>query len=107
MCYNTRVDKNNANFAQKRRMIEMGPLYIILTVILSLACICMIVAILMQKKRDAGFSGSVAGQGSGSSEDKSHFEKTKARTFEGKLERYTKALAVVFIVLALVISFMA
>ena len=84
----------------------MGPLYITLVVILGLVCAGICIIILMQKKRDAGFSGAQAGMGANSPE-KSHFDKAKKRTLEGKLERYTKLLAVVFMVLALVISLMA
>lgn len=83
----------------------MDTLYIILTAVLIAACLPMIATILMQKKRDAGFSGSsMAGQ---SSEEKTHFDKTKHRTREGKLERLTKVLATLFMVLAFVISIMA
>ncbi|MDR2167702.1 MAG: preprotein translocase subunit SecG [Clostridiales bacterium] len=86
----------------------MDTLYIILTVVLTLACLTMIVAILMQKKRDAGFSGSVGGVGATSvTAEKSHFDKARKRTLEGRLERYTKILAAVFMALALVISLMA
>ena len=81
----------------------MGPLYIALSVVLALACLCMIVAILMQKKRQAGFSGNVSGM----SGDKTYFDKNKGRTLEGKLEKYTKILAGIFIILSLVIGFIA
>jgi len=65
----------------------------------------MITAILLQKKRDGGFSASaMTGQ---SNEEKSHFDKTKSRTFEGKLERWTKILATVFMLLSLAISLVA
>ena len=84
----------------------MNPLYIALTVVLALACLCMITAILLQKKRDAGFSGEIAGQGAGGA-DKTHFDRNKKRTREGQLERATKILATVFMVLSLVISLMA
>ena len=79
----------------------MSPLYIVLSVTLALACLCIIVAILMQKKRQAGFSGNVGGM----SGDKTYFDQNKKRTFEGKLERYTKILAAFFILLSLVIGF--
>ena len=82
----------------------MDTLYIVLTVVLALACIFMIGAILMQKKRDAGFSGQATGAAGGA--DKTFYDKNKGRTLEGRLERYTKVLAVVFMVLSLVISFL-
>ena len=83
----------------------MGTLYVVLTVVLALACLCMITAILLQKKRDAGFSGQATGAASGG--EKTFYDKNKSRTFEGKLERGTKVLAVIFMVLSLVISFLA
>jgi len=87
----------------------MSGLYIALTAMLGLACMCIIVAVLMQKKRDAGFSGAAAGMGAtgGTSPERSHFDKAKRRTLEGKLERWTKILAVVFMGLSLIISLMA
>ena len=81
----------------------MSPLYTILSVVLGLACLCMITAILMQKKRQAGFSGNM----SGTSGDKTYFDKNKSRTFEGKLEKWTKMLGAFFMILSLVIGFIA
>jgi len=63
----------------------------------------MITAILLQKKRQAGFSGNVGGM----SGDKTYFDKNKARTMEGKLERWTKILGAFFMVLSLVLGFIA
>jgi len=83
----------------------MDALYIILTAILGLACVIMIYLILKQKKREGGFSGAMTGQDSGGSE-KTHFDKSKRRTNEGRWERWTKILATVFMVLALFISLM-
>ena len=83
--------------------MEMSPLYITLSVVLALACLCMVVAILMQKKRQAGFSGNVTGM----SQDKTYFDKNKKRTLEGRLEKYTKILAAVFMIISLVIGFIA
>ncbi|MDR2183561.1 MAG: preprotein translocase subunit SecG [Clostridiales bacterium] len=81
----------------------MNTLYIILSVILALACLCMITAILLQKKRQAGFSGNVGGM----SGDKTYFDKNKARTVEGRLEKWTKILGGFFMILSLVIGFIA
>ena len=81
----------------------MNTLYIALSVVLALACLCMITAILLQKKRQAGFSGNVGGM----SGDKTYFDKNKARTMEGKLERWTKILGAFFMVLSLVLGFIA
>lgn len=86
----------------------MSGLYITLTIIVVVACLAIIPAILLQTKRDAGFSGAAGGgAGQGSSPEQTQFDKSKKRTTEGKLERLTKLLAVVFMVLTLVISLMA
>jgi len=63
----------------------------------------MITAILLQKKRQAGFSGNVGGM----SGDKTYFDKNKARTMEGRLEKWTKILGAFFMILSLVIGFIA
>jgi len=81
----------------------MSTLYIILSVVLALACLCMITAILLQKKRQAGFSGNVGGM----SGDKTYFDKNKARTMEGRLEKWTKILGAFFMILSLVLGFIA
>jgi len=79
----------------------MSPLYIALSVVLAIACLLTVVAILLQKKREAGFSASAGGMGG----DKTYFDKNKKRTFEGRLEKYTKILAAFFMILTLVIGF--
>ena len=79
----------------------MGGMYIALSVFLTLTCLALIVAILMQKKRQGGFSGAVSG-GSG---DKTYWDKNKSKSFEGKLEKWTKILGGVFMVISLVIGF--
>ncbi|MCL2235008.1 MAG: preprotein translocase subunit SecG [Defluviitaleaceae bacterium] len=82
----------------------MSPIYITLTAILGLVCVALVTVILMQKKRDAGFSG--ASNMSGGGEGPTHFEKNKGRTREGKLARMTKVLAAVFMVMSLVVGFL-
>ena len=81
----------------------MTPTYIALSIVLALSCLCLITAILMQKKRQAGFSGNVSGM----SGDKTYFDKNKKRTREGRLERVTKLLAAFFMLLSLAIGFIA
>ena len=81
----------------------MSPLYIILSIVLALACLCIITAILLQKKRQAGFSGNISGMGG----DKTYFDKNKSRTLEGRLERWTKILAAFFMLLSLALGFIS
>ena len=80
----------------------MGTLYIILSAALAIGCLSIITIILLQKKRQAGFSGNVGGSGS----DKTYFSQNKARTREGKLEKWTKILGAFFIILSLVLGFL-
>ena len=86
----------------------MSGLYTVFTIIVMVAAVGIVPAVLMQKKRDAGFSGAAGGMSGGSgSPEQAHFDKTKKRTLEGRLERITKVLAFVFMALTLVISLMA
>ena len=81
----------------------MGGIYVAASIILAVISLSLIVIILLQKKRQGGFSGAAAGMGA----DKTYFDKNKGRTLEGRLERYTKLLAAVFMILALVLGFIA
>ena len=81
----------------------MSTLYIILSAVLAIASFSIITIILLQKKRQAGFSGNVGGSGG----DKTYFSQNKARTREGKLERWTKLLGAFIIILSLVLGFLA
>lgn len=69
----------------------------ILTGLLVLVEIFLIGVVLLQSGRKAGLSGAIAGGA------ETFFGKNKARSFEGKLQRWTKVSAVLFIVLALVL----
>jgi preprotein translocase subunit SecG len=74
---------------------------IIISIILALVCIALIGIVLMQEGKSAGLSGAISGMAD------SYFGKNKARTLEGRLERITKILAAVFIVLSFVLYLMA
>ncbi|MBM7582684.1 preprotein translocase subunit SecG [Caldicoprobacter guelmensis] len=69
----------------------------ILTGLLVLVEIFLIGVVLLQSGRKAGLSGAIAGGA------ETFFGKNKARSFEGKLQRWTKVSAVLFIVIALVL----
>ena len=79
----------------------MGATYLTLSIFLTISCLALIVAILMQKKRQGGFSGTISGGGG----DKTYWDKNKSKTFEGKLERWTKILGAVFMAVSLFIGF--
>lgn len=61
-------------------------------------CLALIGIVLLQKGKAAGLSGAIGGAG------ESYWGKNKARSMEGKLEKFTKLLAVLFMVLSLVLS---
>lgn len=69
----------------------------ILTGLLVLAEIFLIAVVLLQSGRKAGLSGAIAGGA------ETFSGKNKARSFEGKLQRWTKISAVLFIVLTLIL----
>ncbi len=72
-------------------------LKVILSVIFALICLALIVIILLQEGKSAGL-GSISGMAD------SYWGKNKGRSMEGTLEKFTKAAAVLFMVLALVLN---
>lgn len=72
-------------------------LKVILSVIFVLICLALIVIILLQEGKSAGL-GSISGMAD------SYWGKNKGRSMEGTLEKFTKAAAVLFMVLALVLN---
>ena len=72
-------------------------LKIFLSVIFVLICLALIVIILLQEGKSAGL-GSISGMAD------SYWGKNKGRSMEGTLEKFTKAAAVLFMVLALVLN---
>ncbi len=75
---------------------------IILSVVEIIISIALIVVILMQSKNASGLSGALGGMG----QSNTYWDKNKGRSLEGKLTKYTKIFAALFIVLALLISFL-
>ena len=75
----------------------MGPLRIVVTVIFILICIALVVLVLMQEGKSAGL-GSISGAA------ETFWDKNKGRSMEGMLVKITKALAVLFIVLAVILN---
>ena len=74
----------------------MSALEIVLGVFLILASVLIIAIVLMQKSREGGLSGAIAG---GSD---TFFGKNKGRTNEARLAKMTRYIAIVFFVLAFV-----
>ena len=67
----------------------------VLAIVLSLISVFLIIVVLMQQSKQQGLSGAIAG---GSD---TFFGKNKGRTNEAKLEKITKVLSAVFVVLTL------
>ncbi len=70
----------------------------LLTILFILICIALTAVVLMQEGKDAGL-GSLNGQTSDS-----YWSKNKSRSMEGNLVKFTRALAIGFIVLAIVLN---
>lgn len=79
------------------RRLEMEILRYILTGIFILDCLALVVLVLMQEGKSAGL-----GAISGSSD--TYWGKNKGRSREANLVRFTKILAILFIVLAAVLN---
>jgi len=78
----------------------MPILFIVLCVIFLIGCVGLTSAILLQKKRDAGGVGSIAGMGNVT---ESYWDKNKRRSAEGALETWTKVGGVLLAILAIVL----
>ena len=73
----------------------------VLAVIILILSIALIGLILTQKKQAAGFTNSIGGMASAGT---SYWDKNKKNSIEGKLELYTKIVAVVDAILILAIN---
>jgi len=74
-----------------------------MSVVFAVVCGALISAILLQKKRDAGGVGSIAGMGNVA---ETYWDRNKGRSMEGSLEKWTKiggaVLAIIAVVLCLI-----
>lgn len=75
----------------------MGPLRLVLTVIFIFICVALVVLVLMQEGKSAGL-GSISGAA------ETYWGKNKGRSMEGRLVRFTKILAVLFMLLAIILN---
>ena len=78
----------------------MKTVQVIVTVLMMIASLALIVSVLMQKGDAEGISALSGGGGVNS-----FFDKNKSKTLEGRLAMMTKASAVAFVVLGLVLIF--
>ncbi|MDE7211804.1 MAG: preprotein translocase subunit SecG [Lachnospiraceae bacterium] len=70
----------------------------IVTVLYVLLCIALIVVVLMQEGKSAGLSGAINGVAD------TYWGKNKGRSMEGALEKITKILAALFIIISIVLT---
>lgn len=70
----------------------------IVTILYVIICIALVVVVLMQEGKSAGLSGAINGVAD------TYWGKNKGRSMEGALVKMTKALAVGFIVLSVVLN---
>ena len=75
----------------------MGALRLILTIIFILVCVALVILVLMQEGKSAGL-GTISGAA------ETYWGKNKGRSMEGQLVKFTKILAVLFMVLAIVLN---
>lgn len=73
---------------------------IILTVIQMLSCLFLVAVVLLQSGKSAGLSGAIAGGMD------TFMSKNRAKSWDSKLARWTKWVAILFMVLTLILSLM-
>ena len=79
----------------------MGVWEVILGIATILVSLFIIIVILLQQGHRAGITGAISGGAD------TFLSKNKARTFDATLARFTKYIAILFFVLALVANFIA
>ena len=77
----------------------MGTLKLVLTVVDVIAAVFLTAVIMLQSGKSAGLSGAIAGADT-------FLSKNKAKSWDAKLARWTKWVAIGFMVLSLVIGLM-
>lgn len=80
--------------------VLMSTIQVILTILLLLASLVMIVSVLLQKGDAEGMSALTGGGGTNS-----FYGKNKSKTMQGRLAAATKAAAITFVALCLVMIF--
>lgn len=79
----------------------MTPIEIILGILVIIVSLAIIIAIILQPGRRAGINGVISGGAD------TFLSKNKARTFDAFLGRWTKYIAIVFFILAIVANVIA
>lgn len=76
----------------------MSVFYIIATAVITLASVVMIIVICLQEGKSAGLSSSISGQ------SETYWSRNKGRSKEGRLERITIIMGIVFFVAAILLN---
>lgn len=76
----------------------MGTLKLVLTVVDVIAAVFLTAVIMLQSGKSAGLSGAIAGGAD------TFLSKNKAKSWDAKLARWTKWVAIIFMVVCLVLS---
>ncbi|MCL2593683.1 MAG: preprotein translocase subunit SecG [Defluviitaleaceae bacterium] len=77
----------------------MSAAYIAVSILFMLLCVGLIAVVLMQKKRSAGLGGGMTGAGG----QQTYWDKNKGRSLEGNLEKVSKVIGGLIMILALVL----
>ncbi len=70
----------------------------VLTVVYILICIALVIIVLMQEGKSAGLTGSISGAA------ETYWGRNKGRSMEGALEKITKVLAALFIIISILLN---
>lgn len=81
--------------------LDMGVFEIILGILVIIVSIAIIAVVLLQQGHRAGVNGAISGAAD------TFLSKNKARTLDAKLGRFTKYVAILFFVLAIVANIIA
>lgn len=73
-------------------------LKIILEIIFVIICVALTVIVLLQEGKSAGLAGSISGMAD------TYWGKNKGRSWEGKLEKFTKYAAILWLLIALLLN---
>ena len=84
--------------ALNERMLTMSALIIVLTIVQLLTALATVLIVLFQSGKSAGLSGAIGGVAD------TFLAKNKAKTLDAKLAKYTKWVALAFVVLTLLIN---
>ena len=76
----------------------MEVLHLILTIIQVLVAVGLVAIVMLQSGKSAGLSGAIAGS------SESFMSKNKSSTLDAKMAKFTKWIAVVFLVLTFVLN---